>query len=263
MEYIICPNIQQNIIVVSTHRPSNAERYHLLASFKLAEHKFKVRLYETAPNYTVKEFIRGISLDKDAKRIHLNIVNKRKPAALRAQRLSDTTSVIISFDGGRVSMCVYRWGASLRCVLYRKPIDVCYRCWRVGHRMDVCSNPKNCVCRGCGPSNPDPNHKCTPTCRLSEEAHFNADKACKARFKTIISSNNDAVTGEGSQQRGLPAVAAELRRAVRTIFHFQIQLLKRGVVDVPSISPAEPVSEPRLFQVAESERSRSSGPGSS
>ncbi|KAL3253323.1 hypothetical protein MRX96_054625 [Rhipicephalus microplus] len=64
-------------------------------------------------------------------------------------------------------------------------------------------------------------------------------------------------------QRGLPAVAAELRRAVRTIFHFQIQLLKRGVVDVPSISPAEPVSEPRLFQVAESERSRSSGPGSS
>ncbi|KAL1476221.1 hypothetical protein MTO96_036671 [Rhipicephalus appendiculatus] len=72
----------------------------------------------------------------------------------------------------------------LRCTLYRKQIDVCHQCGRVGHRMDVCPNPQDRVCRGCGASNPDPNHKCTPTCRLCGGAHPTADKACKARFKT-------------------------------------------------------------------------------
>ncbi|KAH7972908.1 hypothetical protein HPB52_018639 [Rhipicephalus sanguineus] len=72
----------------------------------------------------------------------------------------------------------------LRCTLYRKQIDVCHQCGRVGHRMDVCPNPQDRVCRGCGASNPDPNHECTPACRLCGGAHPTADKACKARFKT-------------------------------------------------------------------------------
>lgn len=72
----------------------------------------------------------------------------------------------------------------LRCTLYRKQIDVCQQCGRVGHRMDVCPNPQDRVCRGCGASNPDSNHECTPTCRLCGGAHPTADKACKARFKT-------------------------------------------------------------------------------
>ncbi|KAL1421947.1 hypothetical protein MTO96_003939 [Rhipicephalus appendiculatus] len=140
-EDIICPNMQQNIIVVSTPHSSNAERYRRLASFTLDKHQFEVRAYETAPDYTVKGVVRGIPLDEDAKAIHLNIVNKRNPTALAAKRLSSTTSVIIAFDGGRVPT-------------------------------------------GCGASNPDPNHKCTPTCRLCGGAHPTADKACKARFKT-------------------------------------------------------------------------------
>ncbi|KAL1428152.1 hypothetical protein MTO96_016952 [Rhipicephalus appendiculatus] len=134
-EDIICPNMQQNIIVVSTPHSSNAERYRRLASFTLDKHQFEVRAYETAPDYTVKGVVRGIPLDEDAK------ANKRNPTALAAERLSSTTSVIIAFDDGRVPT-------------------------------------------GCGASNPDPNHKCTPTCRLCGGAHPSADKACKARFKT-------------------------------------------------------------------------------
>ncbi|KAL1473185.1 hypothetical protein MTO96_022445 [Rhipicephalus appendiculatus] len=177
-EDIICPNMQQNIIVVSTPHSSNAERYRRLASFTLDKHQFEIRAYEAAPDYIVKGVVRGIPLDEDTKAIHLNIVNKRNPTALAAKRLSSTTSVIVAFDGCRVPTWVYYGGAMLRCTLYRKQMTPS------GHRMDVCPNPQYRVCRGCGASNPDLNHKCTPTCHLCGGAHPTADKACKARFKT-------------------------------------------------------------------------------
>lgn len=138
-EDIICPNMQQNIIVVSTPHSSNAERYRRLASFTLDNHQFEVRAYETAPDYTVKGVVRGIPLEEDANAIHLNIVNKRNPTALAAKRLSSTTSVIIAFDRGRVPTWVYYGGAMLRCTLYRKQIDVCHQCGRMPE------SPRPCV----------------------------------------------------------------------------------------------------------------------
>ncbi|KAL1424068.1 hypothetical protein MTO96_003693 [Rhipicephalus appendiculatus] len=200
-EDIICPNMQQNIIVVSTPHSSNAERYRRLASFTLDKHQFEVRAYETAPDYTVKGVVRGIPLDEDAKAIHLNIVNKRNPTALAAKRLSSTTSVIIAFDDGRVPTWVYYGGAMLRCTLYRKQIDVCHQCGRVGHRMDVCPNPQDRVCRGCGASNPDPNHKCTPTCRLCGEPIPLRTRPARLGSRPLISSKNDAGIDAGPQRR--------------------------------------------------------------
>ncbi|KAH7979264.1 hypothetical protein HPB49_008883 [Dermacentor silvarum] len=208
MEDIVCPNIQQNIIVVSTPHSSNAERYRRLVSFELDGHKLEIRAYETAPDYTVKGVVRGIPLEEDVKVIHLNIVNKRNPAALAAKRLSKTTSVIIAFAGDRVPTWVYYGGAMLRCTLYRKQIDVCHQCGRVGHRMDVCPNPQDRVCRGCGASNPDPNHKCTPRCRLCGGAHPTADKTCMARFKTpyLVKKRR------GDRQRAEAEAALELQQ---------------------------------------------------
>ncbi|KAH7982852.1 hypothetical protein HPB52_007557 [Rhipicephalus sanguineus] len=72
----------------------------------------------------------------------------------------------------------------MRCSLYRKKIDVCYKCGHLGHRMDVCPNPNNRVCRGCGLRNPDQGHQCNPKCDLCGGAHLTADRTCKARYKT-------------------------------------------------------------------------------
>lgn len=68
--------------------------------------------------------------------------------------------------------------------MHRKQIDVCYACGRVGHRIDVCPDPSNKICRGCGISNPAEDHECVPKCGLCGGKHLTADKACKARFKT-------------------------------------------------------------------------------
>lgn len=57
-------------------------------------------------------------------------------------------------------------GMVLRCTLYKKQIEMCYECGRLGHTADVCPNPNDKECRGCGCSNMPDDHRCEPVCQL-------------------------------------------------------------------------------------------------
>ncbi|KAL1424572.1 hypothetical protein MTO96_020040 [Rhipicephalus appendiculatus] len=161
-EDTICPNAQQNIIVISTPHPHNADRYVRLKSIHVNGITHEVNAYEAAPDNTTKGVIRGMPLTDSAQDIDANVVNARNPLALATKRIGKTTTVVIAFDGPSVPYQV-RYGATLiPCSLYRKQIDICYHCGRLGHRMDVCPFPNNKICRGCGAHNPDEDHQCTP-----------------------------------------------------------------------------------------------------
>ncbi|KAH7973841.1 hypothetical protein HPB49_005540 [Dermacentor silvarum] len=71
----------------------------------------------------------------------------------------------------------------IRCSLYKKQIDICYECGRTGHRADVCPNPEDKICRGCGCKNPQHDHKCQAECQLCGRDHLTGDKKCDARYK--------------------------------------------------------------------------------
>ncbi|KAH9382896.1 hypothetical protein HPB48_023514 [Haemaphysalis longicornis] len=86
-------------------------------------------------------------------------------------------SVVIAFEGPTVQNYVKE------CSLYRKQIDMCYQCGRLGHRMNVCPNPTNRICHGCNVQNPDAIHKCKPKCNLCGSDHLTADKECKPMYK--------------------------------------------------------------------------------
>ncbi|KAH7933748.1 hypothetical protein HPB49_016773 [Dermacentor silvarum] len=179
----ICPNVQQNIVVISTPRPLNADRYVRMKSIHVNGVTHEVNAYEAAPDNTTKGVIRGIPLTDNAQEIDVNIINARNPLALAAKRIGSTTTVVIAFDGPSVPYLV-RYGATLiPCSLYRKQIDICYHCGRLGHRMDVCPFPNNKICKGCGARNPDQHHQCTPKCTLCGGPHPTADKVCTAKYK--------------------------------------------------------------------------------
>ncbi|KAH9364815.1 hypothetical protein HPB48_020963 [Haemaphysalis longicornis] len=181
---VICPNKQQNIVIVSTPRRENADRYAAVARLIVYGTEHEVSAYESAPHGTVKGVIRGVPLTDTAQEINDYIVHEYNPTALQANRIGKTMSVVIAFNGPKVPNYVKYGNLLVECSLYRKQIDNCFQCGRLGHRMDVCPNPSNRICRGCGVQNPNDIHKCVPKCSLCGGGHLTADKTCKARYKT-------------------------------------------------------------------------------
>lgn len=180
----ICPNVQQNILVVSTPSEANATKYARIQAIRVHDKVHEVGAYRTAPYDTVKGVIRGVPLSDSALVIDRNIVNNRNPLAVGTKRIGETTTVIVAFQGLKVPNFV-RYGVTLiPCHLYRKQIDICQQCGKVGHRKDVCPTPTAKTCLACGETNPKKEHTCTPKCKLCTGAHPTGDRACKAKYKT-------------------------------------------------------------------------------
>lgn len=180
----ICPNMQQNIMVISTPNEDNATRYAKVQDICIQGKLYEVSAYRTAPHDTVKGVIRGIPVDASAEELDRNIVNERNPLAVGAKRIGSTTAVIVAFHGSKVPNTV-RYGVTLiPCHLYRKQIDVCQQCGRVGHRKDVCPTPTIKACLACWLTNPKEDHRCTPNCKLCGGEHPTGDRTCKGKYKT-------------------------------------------------------------------------------
>ncbi|KAH7969074.1 hypothetical protein HPB52_014518 [Rhipicephalus sanguineus] len=165
-EDIICPNNYQSILIASTPDQEHANKYQAIARIKVQDKFYETNAYETAPDMTAKGVIRGIPLEEGPRDITAAVVTTKNPTAIAAKRLSNTTTVIVLFEGHKVPTFVRYRAALLRCSLYRKQVDFCRQCNRLGHRGDVCPNPDNKLCAGCGTPNPDEGHRCEPKCQL-------------------------------------------------------------------------------------------------
>ncbi|KAH7942399.1 hypothetical protein HPB49_023876 [Dermacentor silvarum] len=55
--------------------------------------------------------------------------------------------------------------------------------WKNGARADVCPNPEDKICRGCGCKNPQHDHNCQAECQRCGRDQLTGDKKCDARYK--------------------------------------------------------------------------------
>lgn len=174
----------QNIMVVSTPTMENAKRYGNIKEIQIGDKIYATTAYVTPPENTSKGVIHNIPEYDTQEDITKSLVYAKNPAILQARRMGKTSSVIIVFEGTRVPHYVYYRGAEYRCFLHKKKVEVCDACGRLGHRTDVCPNPKERQCKGCKAKDPPENHECDPTCALCGKGHITGDKKCRNRFKT-------------------------------------------------------------------------------
>ncbi|KAH8021115.1 hypothetical protein HPB51_012510 [Rhipicephalus microplus] len=67
---MVCPNLQQNIIVVSTPIEAHADKYQHITHITVGKNTYETGACEAAPDYTSKGVIRGIPLEDSALRHH-------------------------------------------------------------------------------------------------------------------------------------------------------------------------------------------------
>ncbi|KAH7954785.1 hypothetical protein HPB49_021845 [Dermacentor silvarum] len=157
-----------------------------------ARHEARVRVFSLKARYRCvprllwerKGVIRGIAPGDCPEELDHKIVNSKNTLTLGAKRIKSTGTVFVVFDRYKVPNYGSYGGTLVKCTLYRKQVEVCYACGRLGHRADVCPSPDEAVCKGCGAANPNEQHKCDPKCRLCGGRHFTAAKECKQRYQT-------------------------------------------------------------------------------
>ncbi|KAH9377405.1 hypothetical protein HPB48_008587 [Haemaphysalis longicornis] len=185
---VVCLNAQQNIVVVSTSKRENADRYAAVERIDVRGTTHEVSTYEAAPHGTVKGVIRDIPLEDTPQEIQENVVHEFNPTALQANRIGKTRSVVIAFAGKKVPRYIRYGNLLMECTLHRKQIDVCYACGRLGHRMDVCPDPSNTICRVVETPGRRPTTRATPSVACVEAITSRQTKPARQDLRPPTSS---------------------------------------------------------------------------
>ncbi|KAH8029676.1 hypothetical protein HPB51_002698 [Rhipicephalus microplus] len=140
--------------------------------------------YVAASGTTSRGVVRGVDADLPDSELQRLFVSSHNPTLMGVRRIKDTTTIILLFDGLRVPNYVRCGMLLLRCTLYKRQIDICRNCGRVGHRQVVCPTPSEKVCEHCGIKPTGPDHECvTPECALCGQAHITGDRTCPNRYQ--------------------------------------------------------------------------------
>ncbi|KAH7946696.1 hypothetical protein HPB52_003455 [Rhipicephalus sanguineus] len=214
-EDIVCSNSMQNIFVVSTPQETNALAYRTVQEIILTEQRHPVAIYLTPPGHSCRGVIRGVDVDFTDADLRRMLRTPRIPTVLGARRIKNTTTIVILFNGLKVPNYVYCGPIMHRCILYKRQIDTCRNCCRVGHRQDVCPHPTDKVCDQCGHGPPGPDHVCSaPKCALCGGAHVTGDRTCRSRYQVpyLVRRRRQ----RRNKSRSSPVPAASLLPAANT-----------------------------------------------
>ncbi|KAG0438267.1 hypothetical protein HPB47_017086 [Ixodes persulcatus] len=174
---------EQNIFVICTPNSERAEAYSKMQAINIAGKTYPATAYTTTPENTCKGIIHDIQEEGTPETIWDSLQYNTNPPILQFRRLGKSGPLLLLYEGQRVPHWVDYRGATLRCLLYKKRVEVCKICARVGHREDICPTPNDKKCFTCGTIVSDnANHECTPHCAICGGGHESGSKRCRQRF---------------------------------------------------------------------------------
>ncbi|KAH7949730.1 hypothetical protein HPB49_014645 [Dermacentor silvarum] len=117
-----------------------ADRYLKIATLTVMDKSYEVSTLVADP----KNSCRGI-IKLPASLVERNVLVKLRDSnptikILAARRMGSTDSILVTFEGSKVSFYIDYLRTDLRCRPYRQKVEACSRCRQLGHRQDVCPN---------------------------------------------------------------------------------------------------------------------------
>ncbi|XP_077553595.1 ornithine decarboxylase-like [Haemaphysalis longicornis] len=172
----------QNIATVSTPHEFAARKLDSITQLNINGKCFKINHYGLFTQDSSKGVLHDIPIEYTPQEILEDLwMPGYEFAACR--QLGQSGSVVITILGQRVPFYVYYKGVETRCYLYKKTLPYCFKCFKQGHRSDVCPTPDVIACERCGARDPLPDHLCNPKCELCQGEHLTASKECRMRFR--------------------------------------------------------------------------------
>ncbi|KAH8025429.1 hypothetical protein HPB51_007744 [Rhipicephalus microplus] len=151
----VCPNVVRNIIVVCTKNEDKARKILALKSIRLNEKEQReVVMYAATEGNYVKGGICNIERDIGEAELARLIVHQRNATVRKVKGINDTGSIVVLFDGEDVPSYIKGGQAIVQYYRYKKQIEVCSKCTRVGHRADVCPTLLINAYHNCGAKDP-------------------------------------------------------------------------------------------------------------
>ncbi|KAG0421673.1 hypothetical protein HPB47_002444, partial [Ixodes persulcatus] len=174
---IFSPNLKQQSILVGTTCEKRKLKYACIKQIMLDGECVETSAYVATPEDCGKGVIYDIPLFYTIEDIKTRLDRRDNPKILGVRRLGkESKAVMLLFEENTVPRWILFGGVPLRCQLYKKKFEICPACGRLGHRDDVCTDPKNV--------RPPKDHSCEPKCRLCGKGHILGDKKCREIFRT-------------------------------------------------------------------------------
>ncbi|KAH7958982.1 hypothetical protein HPB49_007057 [Dermacentor silvarum] len=175
-------NDKQGTILFHTLNFECTEKVMSIKTIKIEDKDHEVTAYMVAPENCGKGVVHGMDIRMTEETIMEGFAgHEQNPEILGIRRMGRSTTVVITFAEAEVPRTLVCFGMIMKCFLFKKHYEVCYRCSELGHRSDVCNSPE-AKCRGCGMSSPPEDHQCVPKCRLCGKEHLTGDKKCTMLF---------------------------------------------------------------------------------
>ncbi|XP_065302332.2 uncharacterized protein [Dermacentor albipictus] len=201
-----------NTVTVSTPDSARAVSYAKVRAITIDTTEVPVAAYAPAPDNSVRGILyRAYSYESDAEIFaELRARNPDIPI-VAARRMGQTRHFVVTFANTKLPRYMRYLGFTFEVFPYKGRPEACFNCRKLGHRTDVCPQPRQPICRCCGVAHePQPVGQpptCQATCIVCKGPHPTGSRSCKYRFVPTSrakssKSSTDTETDPGTLSRG-------------------------------------------------------------